>query len=162
MRCCLLSCQHTNDTNAVSQAQRPWTWHKYSQGGSLKTQNFLSLKPGGPTGWKFSKSKNPNRIEFFLRSDLDLPANFLTGGGETQGHTSQTDTYWQYKSRFTRLKTDRDLKQGACTRKCSLQSLKLAKKMQQDSIPKLITCVCEEIFESSISRMSSKYDVQSD
>ena len=132
MRCCLFSCQHTNDTYTEPGI------NTHRGKGSLETQNFLSPKLGGPSrpkifqvqnqggycwlkffkilvrsyldlpanfpmgggpiSWKFSKSKNPNKIKFFLRSDLDLPANFPMGGGVALGHTSQTHTHWQYWS----------------------------------------------------------------
>ncbi len=61
---------------------------------------------GVPTGQKFCKSKNPSKIEKFLRSDLDLPANFLMGrgGGHSRSHVTDRH-YWQYKSCFSWLKT---------------------------------------------------------
>ena len=49
---------------------------------------------GGPQDPKFSESEtrgvpqDPNKIDIFLRSELDLSANF-----PAPGHTSQTDTY---------------------------------------------------------------------
>ncbi len=74
MRCCLLGCQHTKDTYAVSQAQRPWTWHKHSPGGVPLAENFWNFfevrsgppskfPHGGPVSQKFYKSKNPNKIK---------------------------------------------------------------------------------------------------
>ncbi len=59
MRCCLLGCQHTNDTYAVSRPKGP--------------------EPGINTHW--GRSHQLKMFEIFLRSDLDLPANFLKGGG---------------------------------------------------------------------------------
>ncbi len=55
MRCCLLGCQHTSDTYAVSQAQRPWTWHEHSQGGGVPQDPKFSQSETGVGG----VSQNP-------------------------------------------------------------------------------------------------------
>ncbi len=70
MRCCLLSCQYTNDTYTVSQAHQ-------------------------------SLSVNQNE---YMHSSPEPDINAHGGVGVHQRHTSQTDTYWQYKSCFMLLK----------------------------------------------------------
>ncbi len=67
--------------------------------GQIWTSQQISQWGRGPVSQKFSKSKNPNKIENFLSSDLDLPANFLMGGGGSLQVTCHRQTHADNTSR---------------------------------------------------------------